>query len=439
MLSLLNQLGVNSSVTLPIVAAIPTAECYFATRPVNAGGAKASPRVLLRESLRSSATRLDQMVIDVINWQPDRRAVAGIVAAPTARIDLIREAIGRTKHSLQRLEPAASCLVAVTPDVEGRERRSSLTTRVFLGNDRMLAVMSRGNKPIHWQVFPLPAGDEATGIVSAIRSLETAAGACGLDRTPDAVVIHGRPELRTLIDQQWLTKNVQNDFRWLESPALHGSEIAQAAVERFLAVDDDGFDLVRQHREPLQLRRVVPYREIALYLTAACLLATVLWMRSGNLQHQYTSMIASAPAMLADNQDPQTERDRLNARATAISQFMDKRVLWSGLLGDITRVLPEGTRLTVIRGSSPMSQKRKKQVKTSPTTLILDAECILDRDGNLPPSLDTLPEKVKSIESVAKHFKRVEISDVRRTQSPETGVIGAEFTVILTNDTKGAG
>ncbi len=53
----------------------------------------------------------------------------------------------------------------------------------------------------------------------------------------------------------------------------------------------------------------------------------------------------------------------MNARATAISQFMDKRVLWSGLLGDITRVLPEGTRLTAIRGSSPMSQKRKKQVK----------------------------------------------------------------------------
>ncbi len=304
LLSLLNQLGVNSSVTLPIVAAIPTAECYFATRPVNAGGAKASPRVLLRESLRSSATRLDQMVIDVINWQPDRRAVAGIVAAPTARIDLIREAIGRTKHSLQRLEPAASCLVAVAPDVEGRERRSSLTTRVFLGNHRMLAVMSRGNKPIHWQVFPLPAGDEATGIVSAIRSLETAAGACGLDRTPDAVVIHGRPELRTLIDQQWLTKNVQNDFRWLESPALHGSEIAQAAVERFLAADDDGFDLVRQHREPLQLRRVVPVPGNRSLPDRGVSAGYRLVDASPEMQYQYTSMIASAPAMLADNQDP---------------------------------------------------------------------------------------------------------------------------------------
>ena len=64
--------------------------------------------------------------------------------------------------------------------------------------------MSRGAQPIHWQRLPLPAGDEATGIVSAVRALETAATACGLDRTPENVVIHGRQKLQALIDQQWL-------------------------------------------------------------------------------------------------------------------------------------------------------------------------------------------------------------------------------------------
>ena len=99
--SLLSQLGAGTK-KLPIAAAIPTDECYFATRPTAANAANASPRVLLRESLRSSATRLDQMAIDVINWQPARRQVAGIVAAPIERIEQIRESVAATGHPLQR-------------------------------------------------------------------------------------------------------------------------------------------------------------------------------------------------------------------------------------------------------------------------------------------------------------------------------------------------
>ena len=41
----------GSKQPLPIAAAIPTDECYFATRPIASAGATASPRVLLRESL----------------------------------------------------------------------------------------------------------------------------------------------------------------------------------------------------------------------------------------------------------------------------------------------------------------------------------------------------------------------------------------------------
>ncbi len=152
---LLNDLGA-AKLSLPVAAAIPTEECYFATRPIAAGAANASPRVLLRESLRSSATRLDQMAIDVIQWQPDRRTVAGICAAPIPRIEAIRTAVAESNHSLQRLEPAAACLIGVSPEREGRERRNSLTTRVLLGDSTLLAVMSRGAKPIHWQRLPLP-------------------------------------------------------------------------------------------------------------------------------------------------------------------------------------------------------------------------------------------------------------------------------------------
>ena len=50
---LLKQLGVGNQ-TLPIAGAIPTDECYFVTRPIASSAASASPRALLRESLRSA-------------------------------------------------------------------------------------------------------------------------------------------------------------------------------------------------------------------------------------------------------------------------------------------------------------------------------------------------------------------------------------------------
>lgn len=434
---LLNELGAKDT-PLPIAAAVPTGECYFATRPIASGAANASPRVLLRESLRSSSARLDQMGIDVIHWQPDRRMVAGICAAPNDRIEAIRAAVAASKHSLQRLEPAAACLIGVSPDCEGRERRNSLVTRVLLGETSLLAVMSRGAKPIHWQSLPLPAGDEATGIVSAIRSLETAASACGLDRTPDTFVIHGRSELQTLIDQNWLESSLEGSMRWVDSPTLKGADVAQAAADRLLSEEDDGFDLVRQHRDPLKLHRVVPYKEIAGYLLAASVLGAILWGRLDTLRNEQTALVTSAPPMVADGTNPKSEKEQLSSRASAVSQFLDKRVHWSHVLGEITAALPEDMRLESIAGSAPIAKKSRKQTKSTPTTLVLAAECKLQEDGSLPESLNTLAEKLHQLESVKPHFESVELSDVRRVKSMETGMTSAAFSVIFTGKTTGA-
>ena len=431
--NLLSSLGTGKT-PLPILAAIPTDECYFATRPIASGAATASPRVLLRESLRSSPTRLDQMTIDVIYWQPDRRNVAGIAAAPTERIDSIREAVAENGHSLQRLEPSSSCLISVAPQHEGRERRNTMTTRFFLGETSLLAVMSRGAQPIHWQRLPLPAGDEATGIVSAVRSLETASTACGLDHTPENVVIHGRQKLQTLIDQQWLSSNLPGELRWIDSPTLANHDVARALTDRFLANEDDGLDFIRAHREPLQPRRVVPYKEIIAYLVAASVLAAALWLRVSDVKHQHTSVISRAPAMVADGSNPKSERDQLNTKATSISLFLDKRVQWSALIDAVTQTLPEGVRLTDIRGTARMQQKRKKQTKTTPTTMVLRGECTLDEDKSMPSALNDLADSMPAIERVSHHFDHVELADVRRTRSQDTGVAGAEFSLVLTTE-----
>ncbi|MEL6105928.1 MAG: hypothetical protein AAFU85_07825 [Planctomycetota bacterium] len=419
-----------------VAAVIPTSECYFATRPINAGGGNASPRTLLRESLRSSTAKLDQLAIDVVNWQTERRSLVGIVAAPLQRIESVREAMSETEHPLQRLEPVANALVHAAVGLEKGDRRDRLMTRVFLGEENLLAVMTKGNRAIHWQSAVLPQGDEGTGIVSLARSVDAAHSACGLERSPETVVIHGRPALQSLIDRQWLDQNLPDDYRWAEGPSLSPQDIAQACADYCWIPDDGEFNFVREAKPQLSLRQVVPYKEIALYLLAACMLAFVLFERSASVQSDYLALQSNAPAMALEETNPRNERDRLNARAGSLSNFLDKRVQWSSMLGEIITELPKGTRLTGIRGSAVMAQKRKRAVKTMPTTLLLNAECLLNENGQVPESVSRFVESVQQLESVTEHFDRVELSDLRRKVDQETGVPGAEFSIVLTTSTK---
>ena len=421
---------------MPIAGAVPTSECYFATRPINSGGGTASPRTLLRESLRSSSAKLDQLSIDVLNWQPDRRPLVSIVAAPLRRVETIRNVIGSSPHSLQRLEPSANALISSAVENERGERRERLVTRVFLGDGSLLAVMTKGTRAIHWQSMPLPQGDEGTGIVSIVRSVEAAYSACGLDSPPSSVSIYGRKELETLVDRQWLAQNLPDDFRWLEAPSMQPQHIARACADCYLSSEEDEFDFVREFREPMQLRRVVPYKDIALYAIAVLVLFAVLFDRLKRIESQYAAVMSTAPVVADAGSNPRSELDRLNARATAVSQFLDKRVVWSPMLGEIAAILPPGTRLTEIRGSAIMAQKRKRAVKTTPTTLVLKAECLLDDENQLPLSVSQLPERVSRLESVSTYFDRVELGDLRRKVSRATGIKGADFSIVLTTNDK---
>ena len=432
---LLAKLGVDDANPSPLAVSIRTDLCYFATRPIASGSAKATPRALLRESLRSSTARLDDLSIDVIHWQPDRRTVAGIVAAPTDLVESIRNAVSQTPHSLLRLVPAGAALVSDAPAADRKDQRNALVTRVFLRDDSLLAAICQGELPIHWQTFPLPSGDESTGIVSSIRLLETGATACGLSRAPDSVVIHGRKELEVLVDREWLRKKLESSYEWIDGPTCDPESIALATA-RHLTADDSSFDLVRQHRDPLRLRRVFPYKELMAYLVAACVLAAVLWLRLGDVETQRTSMVSTAPKFLASGVNPKPEKDRLSARASAVTQFLDKRVAWSQVLSNVTRTLPREIHLTGIRAAAPMAIRRKKQVKEQPASLLLNARCELDKDGNIPEFMNSLADRVQAVEGISDYFSHVELSNLRQTEFKETGTPGTEFSIVLTNTSK---
>ena len=138
------------------------------------------------------------------------------------------------------------------------------------------------------------------------------------------------------------------------------------------------------------------------------------------IESKRMSLVASAPPIIGDGTNPKPEQDRLNAKASAISRFLDKRIQWSGVLADITEALPSGMQLLDIQGSAPMARSIRGKSKSSPATLILHAKCALGEDGSMPASLNQLADLFASIQSVDKHFETVELSDLHRTRDRET-------------------
>ena len=64
--------------------------------------------------------------------------------------------------------------------------------------------------------------------------------------------------------------------------------------------------------------------------------------------------------------------------------------------------------------------------------MVIRGECALDEDGSMPVALNSLADSMRSIERVSDHFDHVELADVRRTRSQDTGVAGAEFSLVFT-------
>ncbi len=415
----------------PVAAGLPTGETYFATRPIAASAGSVSPRVLLRESLRSATVRLDRLEIDVLHWQPERRPVASIIAAPSSRIDAIRQAIEAAGYSLQQIEPVATALCAAAARVDTKERGTQTITRVILSRERILAVICKGPTPVHWHEMDLPAGDEAAGIVSVIRAAVTGASTCGLADAPDRVVVHGRKELQPLIDMDWLHDQLQTELRWLEEPAADAPGMVRALADNLLAGEPSQFDLARIHRAATPLRQLIPWREVVGYAAMAATLLIALQIRHNDHAAQRTALLAAAPPSLGSEAEVRAVKTQLEAQAANLSKFLDNRVHWAPHLRTIVHQLPPGARLKEIRGSAALANQ-KKSSRSMPATLVLRGECTLDDQGDVPASLDTFVEQLRAQPALLEAFPHIELSDVRRTRSQQTGIDGAEFSVVMT-------
>lgn len=392
-------------------------------------------------------------------------SLTSVIAAPNQRVDEILKAISQTPHRLERLAPAECCLIAHASQNDSQRHNDNFTTRVFVGEKQILTIVCRKHCPVHWESTPLPAGDEGTAIVDAVRLAETACQASGLNVQTSSVVIHGRPELALLIDRQWLDQQLPADYRWTDTPSTAESDVVRSLVESHVVVSDNDFNLIRQYREPVALRRLIPWNEVIAYTAAACVLAAVLGMRIHGVQAEQAAVSdqirpSNVAAKYAEsNAELLSLRDQFRKKSDKIGDFVNDRVRWSSILSDISRRLPDGTELTGIQCTNPLSSQihsdpgdhsnpgktatplsasSRPTATPSTPTLTLNAQCVLEKNESLPGLIASLSQTIREIESVSKHFDSVELKELRQFQMSKTGNRSVQFALVLTQKQQGA-
>lgn len=422
---------------IPLAVSLASDVSFFTTRPMQANSKDVSPRSLLREALRSPDASVEQMAVGVATFKPEQRNLASIFACDERLIQSLAQAAERAKLRLVKVEPVAKALLRFG---EGDKliRRAKVVLHLFLDEQRVLAVLTAKGRPIAQRRASLPLGDEATAIINLARSIATISRTCGVDGSPDLVLIHGRSELPQLLDMQWLHQQMGARIEWLKGPTLDGCEIALSVARGCLDDQDEGLDLAAAYRQTPSLREIFPFRELALQLMLVAAMAWFLIIRLADVQHSadrasiQNSQNATAAA---DVQQLEKSKKELEQRITSGEKFLKDRVVWTRCLRQVTRCLPDNVQLTSVQGVSQLTQGKKGRSKDD-RKLILTGAVTLTPGGVVPLEIDRLLNALRSDEAITKEFPLIELAELKQFQNAKKEA-QAIFTVVCLPKTGG--
>jgi hypothetical protein len=424
---LLSELGISPEDGVAV--GIPTQDCYFVSRAASNAATNVAAKTLLRESLRCNAHSLSNLATDVMHWQPDQRPAVSIVACRDDAVEPFRKACAEQNANLQRVEPAGSALVRAASILDTETRSSECVIRIIVGEHTMLTSICVGKHAVAWQNSPMPTGDEAVGMLTAIRSIQSLRETSGLRCRIGKVIVHGRPELQRLVELEWLQGQAEIPVRWLSGPQTDAGETAEAIAESLFDPSMAYFDLVRNEHSPQRLTKIFPYRQAVLY---AGILLTVffwLWGATAAVEEEHRSLLKSVDPEVAQGKNPQSEKAQLEGRATAFNQFADGRIVWSRLFREIAEGLPPSIRLTSMRGESPLAAGGKTKSGASRQLLVIQGTVPVDFQGVISPDLDQWVAQLRTVPSIKAAFERVELADVQKVTNEQESSPSASFNI----------
>lgn len=422
--------------SMPAAVGLPPQRLFFSTRPIRTASMDAAPEVLLHEVLQSPSVSVDEMVVDLVKSRPDRRRLASLVACRRKYLTGMLDALAGRPLRLVRAEPAPCALLRVAARRARDPRRARTVVRIFLGEAQGLAVATAARIPVVWRTFPLQPGEEVVGVLSIVRRLQTVLPPCGVESALDAVIVHGRGDLRASLEADSLRQELGLRLTCVEGPALDDAAVAYGLAVGCLDAVPETFDLARTVKPPPRLRELVPWGEAAVVAALVFCMGLFLNVRRESLAGSYAAVRDqnAGQKWLAAVSDGQLVRERqdLGARADAVQWFLATRVVWSACARDVAARLPADAKLTLFDGKSELAAPGlpKGGAAGPQKKLLLNGVAPVVRDRAVPPQIDTFLESLRAHPRLRRDFPAVELSGIQALPATGTTPPVAAFTVV---------
>ena len=420
---------------VPVAIGVPLGQVYFTTRPIQNAASHPSPHVLLREALRSPDVSINEMAVDVIKAQPDKRSVASLVSCNKKYLAGLLDSLQECGVRPLRAEPAPCALLRAAAKQHGARRGAKVVMRLFLSDARALAVLVVNDLPVVWRSSNVSRGDEASTIISLSRSLLTVSRDCGIESALDAVMLHGRPELAQLLDLQWVEEQLGVPMEWFEGPSLDASQVAFGLAVGCFSHDQYAFDLAGSLKPRLSLWQWVPWREAALQTVLLACMAMFLLYRLCVLDGSYAAAQAHNTEYTWMGSVPEAELEKqkmeLQQKVTAVKKFVDSRITWTSYGRELAASLPPNVFLTSFQGVSELGGGGKGKGSAKPKrSLVLRGAVSVPQDGLVPREIDRFLNTLREHPVLKRDFPLVELADLKQTHEAGDETSFAFFTVM---------
>lgn len=421
---------------LPIAVGLPAMRVFFSTRPIKTTNTEASPQVLLHEVLQSPSLSIDDMVVDLIKTVVGKRQLASIVSCRRKYLTGVLAALDECGVRPVRAEPAPFALLRAAMQQHRAPRKARTVLRILLGEAQGMAVLAEANLPIVWRSFDLPRGDEASAILSAVRCVQTLSKPCGIDSALDAVMVHGRGDLRAQQDLPAFFQQMGVLTLWVDEPSLDNSAVAFGLALGGRDQKSHVFDLAKTLKPRPSLWEIFPWGELALEGSLLACMGFLLTSHSWNVDESYRAVQAAnlRYEWLASTQEPQLQKEKkeLGQKVEAMHKFLATRILWSSYTHDIPARLPADASLSSLQGDSELELigKKKGGGKKLMKSLILKGIAPIPKGGSMPLAIDGFIDSLRGHPLLKRDFPLVELADIAWFQPPVGGRPFARFTVV---------
>lgn len=427
----------------PVSVGLAARKVYFSTRPVHAATGDSSPHVLLREALRSPNAPVNDMVVDVIKGDPDSRQVASIAACDKIYLNQILDALAQLDVQPCRIEPGPCALLRLAESKHRTRRGDKVVLRLFLSDTQVLTVLVVEKMPLLWRFTPLPQGEEAAALVTACRSMLATSKDCGVESPLNIVMIHGRAELKRLVDTDWIEEQFDATIQWHDGPALNQEQVALGLAQGSLDRNEDGFDLARSLKPRPKLMQLFPWREAILQFALLACMGLFLGYQYWTLQEAKQSLQTRAAASGVDagmtKKQLTKEKRELEERVSAIREFLGSRILWTTFLQELQTRVPGDMYLMSIRADCGLKNmakgSRAGKVKKS---IVLRGAVKVPPDGLVPQEVDHFLEAIRSLPTLEKEFPLVTLDELKQVQGRIGEIPTAIFSVVCLPAKKGS-